>query len=164
MIEFAFILPMFTFMLLFSLDMGHLVMLRGAMADATFAAARTGAQIGGAGLDTTGNGRLVCPNNGACAVGNTWGVLSESVRLNVPGASTVVNKLKMTIVSGAKCRNGTDDHVVLNVTYTTKPITPGLGAILKMINTSAGKSTAPGSTDWALHTVSIARCEVIRSP
>ena len=36
MIEFALILPMFMFLLLFSMDMGHLVLMKGAMEDATF--------------------------------------------------------------------------------------------------------------------------------
>jgi len=156
MIEFAFILPMFTFMLLLSLDMGHLMMVRGAMADATFAAARTGAQIGGAGLDSSGG--QACKSVGNCPAGSTWIALSNDVRANVPGYNAAWG-LTMNIKSGARCKAGKDDHVAIDVAYTVVPITPGLGAMLNM----AGGGAGPGM-NWRIHTVAIARCEVIRSP
>lgn len=156
MIEFAFILPIFTFMLLFSLDMGHLVLMSGAMADATFSAARTGAQVGGAGYDVT-SGNLVC-TGGTCQSGTTYASLMSTVS-QIPGYRSLVSGTAMSITSGARCQAGTNDHVSIKTTYTAQLATPGLSALLGMFN---GGNSAPSDKNWALSSTAVARCEIIR--
>lgn len=162
MLEFALILPMFMFMMMFTLDMGHLVLMSGAMQDATFSAARTGAQVGGAGIDTRATGQgAVCPNGEPCKSGSTYRSLMESAA-QIPGYNRLGKVESMKVVHGAVCLDGANDHVQIKVTYSTDLVTPGLTSLLKMV--AADKGPTPNYDHWTLTATGIARCEVIRSP
>lgn len=164
MLEFAFVLPILMFVLLFIVDMGHLMLMSGAMQDATFSAARTGAQVGGAAIDANGTGRIVCGGDGAngnpCRAGSTYRSLLDTAQ-QIPGYGSLGSMREMTVVHGAVCRDdGTNDHVELRTTYRTSLVTPGLGAMLNLMSPGAN-SSADG--EWTLSATAVARCEVIRS-
>lgn len=156
MLEFALILPIFMFMLIFAIDMGHLVLMSGAMQDATFSAARTGAQVGGAGIDASGSGSVVCANGQPCKVGSTYNSLKDTAA-QIPGAGNL-DKLTMKVMKGAVCKDGVNDHVQISSTFQTQLLTPGLGPLLNMMG-----GNGENWDTWTLSATAIARCEVIRS-
>lgn len=164
MLEFALILPIFMFMLLFTIDMGHLILMSSAMQDATYAAATTGAQVGGAGIDTSGSGMLVCNNGTTCRAGSTYRSLTSSAS-QIPGygkLGSLDSSTPMVIVHGATCvDDGVNDHVVIRTKYSTSLLTPGLGALLKMMS---GSSNGVSDNGWVLTSTAAVRCQVIRSP
>lgn len=159
MLEFALILPMFLLLLVFAFDMGHLVLMSGAMQDATFTAARTGAQLGGAGLSMP-SGSKVC-GDGECSQGEAWTSLQDTVA-QIPTVRSlgVNNTLKMTIRQGAVCTQFGDDHVVIDSHFRVRLITPGLGALLAMVSTK--NDAGAGLDEWPLTATAVARCEVVR--
>lgn len=159
MLEFALVLPIFMFMLLFAIDMGHLVLMSGAMQDATFSAARTGAQVGGGGINARGTGSVVCANNQPCRSGSTYTSLTDTAA-QIPGFGDLGHLKGMKVNTGAVCLEGANDHVQVTATYETRLLTPGLGVMLNMM--SNGGSDDRWDT-WTLSSTAIARCEVIRS-
>ncbi len=140
MLEFAMILPALVFTLLFTVDMGRMVLLQSALQDATQQAARAGAQVGGAGNGSTGTSRVAF--NGAidAAPGMTRSRVS----------SFVVN-------DGFRCRVG-ESYVEVTTRYRADFVTPGLTSVLGIF---AGEDRDPAS-DWTLEATSVARCEVAR--
>jgi hypothetical protein len=156
-LEFALVLPAFLFLMLFTVDMGHLILVSGAMQDATFSAARTGSQIGGAGLDGQ-SGALACPGSGTCSGGSTYGSLTSSAD-QVPSVSGEGKIESMEIVHGAICRNSSpDNHVVVRVVYSTHLLMPGLTTMLNMVS---GRAPAPDGA-WTLTSTAAVRCEITR--
>jgi Flp pilus assembly protein TadG len=159
MLEFALILPIFMFMMVFVLDMGHLVLMSGAIQDATFSAARTGAQLGGGGVDGSSGGAIVCTNGAACQSGSTWQTLNQTAQ-QIPGYGSLGELKRMTVVKGARCAaTGSDTHVVVRSEYSTELLTPGLGGLLSLFS---GKSNNLDG-DWTLTATAVARCEIVRS-
>lgn len=156
MIEFAFILPIFMFLLLFTIDMGQVILMSGAMQDATFSAVRAGAQVGGASYDAR-TGVAACQATGPCTTGSTYRTFKKATS-QIPFAAT--NTVKgMSILSGGKCATtGANAFVSVRTDYSVKLITPGLNAMLGMID---GATTA-GDPAWQLHATAVARCEVVR--
>lgn len=138
-LEFALLLPLFLFMLLFSIDMGRMVLISGAVHDAAFVAARAGAQVGDTG-----------PNPG----GASARAFASAVEI-VPGAEQ--SRASVLEVSGA-CQEPYNLNVRVKVSYRVQFITPGLTTLLGMVN---GERRAPEG-DWILPAVGIARCEVVR--
>jgi hypothetical protein len=156
MIEFAFILPIFMFLLLFSIDMGQVILMSGAMQDATFSAARTGAQLGGAGFDAS-TGALVCPTTGRCSAGSTYASFERTVDQIPFGSQNQVTG--MSVLTGARCTaSGQDDHGALRVTYSVRLVTPGLNTMLSMMKGGADRPDAP----WQMSATAVARCEIVR--
>lgn len=159
MIEFAFILPIFMFMLLFIIDMGTMILMQGAMQDATYSAARTGAQYGGAAVGTT------CQNGASdCQTGYTRIALNDAAG-QIPGYPRLGHIVSMGITSGAKCTSGTangtnnvNGFVSIKVTYTTRMVTPGLAGMLRMLGSNSGTGN-----EWTSTAVGVARCQIVVS-
>lgn len=156
MIEFAFILPIFMFLLLFTIDMGQVILMSGAMQDATFSAARAGAQVGGASVDAR-TGTTVCGRTGACSSGSTYRTFARAAD-QIPFAATK-SATKLSIRSGGVCTTtGADSHVGIDVTYNVRLLTPGLNSMLGLMNGTNGGKDA----DWAMKATAVARCEIVR--
>lgn len=158
MIEFAFVLPIFMFLLMFVVDMGNLVLQSGAMQDATFSAARTGAQVGGGGISTAGSGSVVCGDGGDCSNGAARANLNATAA-QIPGNGKLGQIVSMEVVRGNKCTID-QPNVTLRTTYSTQLVTPGLAGMLRLATGTSGTSAADGN--WTLRATATARCEVIR--
>jgi Flp pilus assembly protein TadG len=143
LLEFAITLPLFLFMLMFSLDLGRMVFMSGLIHDAAFTSARAGAQIGGAGSATTGASRKafneVVSNYGWKGTDATYKVVS--------GATC------------AKAANSADNFVAVDVSYKVFFITPGLNSLLGVLR--GGPTASDGS--WTLKATGLARCEITKS-
>ena len=157
MIEFAFVLPIFMFLLLFTIDMGQVILMSGAMQDATFSAARAGAQIGGASYDAR-TGTAVCASSGRCSAGSTYRTFQRAVE-QIPFASQ--NTVKgMSIRHGGTCATrGANAYVEVRTSYAVRLATPGLNAMLDVVK---GSSASGGDGAWAMSATGLARCEVVR--
>lgn len=141
MLEFAIVLPIVLFMLTFMLDMGRMVLISGVLQDATQVAARSGAQVGGAGSPTTGPAREA---------------LDQSLD-DYPGVEAETTH-SFVIESGERCRTtGTNRHVAIQVNYPVDFITPGLTMFLNMMD---GEDRAPEGA-WLLRATAVSRCEIV---
>lgn len=158
MIEFAFVLPIFTFLMLFVVDMGHIVLVSSAMQDAAFTSARSGAQVGGGGLSP--NGSRVCYRDGASCRNSeavSYDALMDAAE-QIPGYGKLGAVTDMRLMSGAMCANTPmDNHVTVRVDYSTSLVTPGLQTMLNLFSGKGGK-TPDGN--WQLHAIATSRCEV----
>ena len=85
MMEFVLILPVLLFVTLFTIDMGNVILTNGAMQDAAYAAARSGAQVGGGALAPE-TGTYPCRKGAVCTTGVSYNSFRESVE-DVPGHS-----------------------------------------------------------------------------
>ncbi len=140
MIEFALLLPMFLFFIMFSIDAGRLLLLRAELQDATQQAARAGAQVGGA----SRNGEV------------SRAAFNQAIDL-APGLET--SKVSVfQIIEGANCTVA-NPYVSIRTEYNASLVTPGLGAVLRLVSRTAA---APPGT-WTLQAVSTSRCEVVVS-
>lgn len=138
MLEFALLLPLFLFLIFFTVDMGRLILTRGMLIDATQQAARTGAQVGDAGNPYTGASRQA---------------FDRAIELN-PGMS-LDHVAAFTVEEGAPCGR----YVTISSAYDFRFITPGLAQ-------AAGIFTGQQTQEFAtmrLDAASVARCEVTRS-
>lgn len=157
MIEFALVLPMFLFLIVFTIDMGHLILMSGSVQDATHTAARVGAQLGGAGVNTNSGGGIACGNGSRNCNSDAYRALTDTVA-QIPTADTLGQLEHMEIATGSRCTTGgADDHVTLRVRYSTRLVTPGLSALLSFVS---GKPENYES--WNLNATAVARCEVVR--
>lgn len=136
MIEFALMLPMFLFFVLFSIDAGRLMLMRASLQDATQQAARAGAQVGGA-----------LQNNVSLSA------FDEAVEL-APGMDP--SRAVIVVLAGNRCTAG-QKYVTVRSTYEAQLATPGLVSLLRMISNG---STGP-SGGWVLRATSTARCEIV---
>ena len=160
MVEFALILPSFVFMMLFTIDMGSLVLMKGAMSDATFTSARAGAQLGGANVGV-----------GAGRAGISERTFYSAVE-QIPMSANLRDVNAFTVLEGGTCvaaaaggLGSTGDAgaphnsmVRVQATYTMRMITPGLSAMLNMIGGN-GNAEANG---YQVTSTGVARCEVYR--
>lgn len=156
LLEFTMVIPIFIFMMLFSVDMGMLMLTSGAVNDAAFSAARAGAQAGGGGYDPSSQG-FVC-GNGPCA-GSVSSEAAFDSAMQAPLSEEIwtYDEDGFRIVSGAECRNGGEDaYVTVTLPYRVNMFTPGLAAMLGMVNEgSAGD-------EFKLVATGVARCEIYR--
>lgn len=136
MIEFALMLPMFLFFVLFSIDAGRLMLMRASLQDATQQAARAGAQVGGA---VQGNVSVLA--------------FDEAIEL-APGMNP--SRAVMVVLAGNRCTTS-QKYVTVRSTYEAQLATPGLDNLLRMISRG---STGP-SGGWTLRATSTARCEIV---
>lgn len=143
MIEFAIILPLFIFFILFSIDAGRLMLLRAELQDATQQAARAGAQVGGAEL----NGSTPSRSAFNRAIEYSVGLSQDRV-------------VSFTIVEPASKKCGTGSvsasHVTISSEYSASLVTPGLEALLELATSDV--SIPQGG--WLLRATSTARCEI----
>lgn len=162
MMEFVLILPLMLFVVLFTVDMGNVILVNGAMQDAAYSAARAGAQVGGGSL--TPDGRYPC-GQGASGTSCTQGASYEAFRssvANVPGyTSKQLSAVSMQIATGGRCAaNATaarsDNHVTIRVAYNQKLLTPGLSVLMDW----SGSDMEDGA--WKMAAVASSRCEVVR--
>lgn len=144
MIEFALILPLFIFFILFSIDAGRLMLLRAELQDATQQAARAGAQVGGAEL----NG--ITPSRDA---------FDRAVSYAPSLAAERVQGFTILGPTSKKCGTGSvaATHVTIATEYRAQLITPGLGELLDLVTNDV---SVPGD-GWILRATSTARCEVV---
>lgn len=156
MLEFTLVLPMFVFMMLFTVDMGTLMLASGAMNDAAFSSARAGAQAGGAGF-VPGEDRSLCPSNGNCGGGASFDSAVESYDMIPLGDAVDFDSADFRVESGATCVAGTvDSYVTVKMPYTVELMTPGLEAI-----TGIGTG-ADAAGKFTLVASGVARCEIYR--
>lgn len=136
MIEFALTLPLFIFLICFSLDAGRMILTQGALTDAAHQAARAGAQVGGGDVGGRRDSRVA---------------FYDAVR-SMPGGDTA-NISGFTATPD--CSSG---YVTVRGTYDVKFITPGLTAILSMADGRARDREGA----WRLEASAVARCEIRR--
>ena len=142
-LEFAMLLPLFLLMTLFAVDMGRLIVVNGAVADATFHAARVGAQTGGA-----------CPNNRTQC--DTHGVSADAFYATVD-AYPAISRDGVPVGDGFRVETGgictsQNRHITIRTEYEIKPITPGLYTLAGLV-----------SDGWSVSNVAVVRCDVVRS-
>lgn len=156
-IEFALVLPAFMFLLMFVVDMSVITLVNSGMQEATYNAARFAAQRGGTSVGST----APCANNAICATGPVYNRFVETVRSTPLASSVQAGSLNLTVVSGAVCSatSGSvdDTFVTLRSAYSINLITPGLSAIMKLLNSNSTQEL-PGS----FTSTAVARCEVVR--
>lgn len=162
MMEFVLILPVLLFVTLFTIDMGNVILTNGAMQDAAYSAARSGAQLGGGGLDPA-TGKITCALNTQCRNGVAYDSFASTMQY-VPGHSNqVFTEPRMTLVAGAKCSAGNyqtsstpNNHVIVKVTYKQKMLTPGLTWLMQWTGSSVDSGV------WNMSVTAVSRCEVVR--
>lgn len=167
MLEFAIVLPIFLFMMLFTIDMGTVILISGSVNDVTYSAARAGSQSGGAGVAVaSGSVTYVCSDAGStnrtCNRGRSYQVLEsgiDAIPFGGSGDSRLFSKPSMTIVSGSRCQNAST-MVVIRSDYTVNMITPGLNSMMNIIG-GRDDSNFP-EKGWRLSTTGVARCEIVR--
>lgn len=141
LLEFVLTLPMFLFMMLFVIDIARVMMVSGAVQDATYRAARAGATYGAA---STGD---VTPSNDAF----------EQALDELPGGSAA-DITSFTIMRGEVC-TASEPYVEIQVAYSVEMVTPGLGALLNIAG-GDGDGLFPSDSRYQLTSTAIARCEV----
>lgn len=137
-IEFLLILPMFLLFVLMCFDMGRMILNKGILQDATYSAARAGAQQGGASSGTDVSERTFTQAMNTVTLGRG-------------------SDLNMVVVTGNVCRiSGPDSFVQLDTTYRMPFVTPGIGAVF------AGFGSANvNANGYLLRGSGAARCEVV---
>jgi len=136
-IEFAFILPLFLFLVLFVVDAGRMLLLRAELQDYLFSAARSSAQVG----YTTGlNGK------GTYAYDNFVSNVGEAPLMSTGNIASFDDQYQ----GGALLCSNAKPYVKLHATYSANLITPGLGSLLNLANSGSS---------WSLSASAVARCE-----
>lgn len=144
LIEFALLMPLFLYMIIFSIDMGQMVLLSGVVHDDAFVGARASAELGGG---TTGT---------AAAQKAVKDSLSLVPTVNASQATvTVPDQYSTCNTSGQP--SGT--YIQVNVSYPAQFITPGLSSLMSLMNPSSNDSSGA----WTLKATGVARCEIVRS-
>ena len=138
LLEFMLILPLFLFLVFFSVDMGRLMVVYGAVGDATYVAARAGAQYG----TTNVNGVPVA---------------DEAYQRSLDGMPGVSGSTSKLVVISGECTSKSS-YIVTEGQQTVSLITPGLGALLKSFE---GGDSGYGA-DWVLKARASVLCEVVR--
>jgi Flp pilus assembly protein TadG len=139
MLEFVILLPVLVFIMVFTIDIGHIIFLANALQDATYASARTGAQIGGACVAS-------CPANSAAQT------TFDQVVSGIPGhppLSTVTWTPKTGLLCSA---TGANSEVSIKTSLPITFVTPGM---YTLIHSVLGRVPALSATG-------VARCEVSR--
>ena len=150
LLEFMLIFPIALAIMLFSVDMGRIVLMSTSLHDSVSVSARAGARQGFVGTDTRGPAR---------------DAFNEAVKV-VPGLNTSITSFKVLGPTRTLSGNGrtgkwctqNDLYVKIQATANIKLITPGVGALLNI--SSGGTNTIPGSV--AIKSTGVARCEVAR--
>ena len=137
MLEFAFVLPFFLLFIVFSINIGVLIVQHGALQHATNAAARAGAQLGGAQINDVSR------------------VVFNQTASDIPGVRGT--GLDMRIDAGHRCaQNGRDRDVVISSTYEAPMTIPGMAGLMRITGSDPGQATG-----FTLSASAVARCEVV---
>lgn len=146
-LEFALLLPAFILFLLFTVDMGRIVMIQAGLQDATQQVAAYGAQNGGLGSE--------CVNGGDCTSGTVSSNFQSAMAL-VPwttpdrlGPIHVVRGGGSDAASGA-CSSSAP-YVTVTTSYTPTFITPGVLGFFNLV-----------TPNWTLRASASALCEISR--
>lgn len=162
MMEFVLILPLMIFVVLFTVDMGNVILVNGAMQDAAYSAARAGAQVGGGSL--TPQGTYPCgttQTSTTCRQGASWSAFSSALKA-IPGhTSNQITDARMQIVTGGRCAARattarSDNHVTVKVAYNQKLVTPALSTLMSWSGANIDKGA------WKISVTASSRCEVVR--
>jgi hypothetical protein len=137
-LEFAMIMPLFLFLVLFSIDMGRMVLVAGAMNDAAYVSARSGAQLGGAGSPVDGPSRRA---------------FDRAVQ-SIPGAGA--DNVDFLIIDGS-CTTS-QSYITIEASQNVRFITPGLTSLLGMWD-GDGRGATEG---WELSARGSVLCEIVR--
>jgi Flp pilus assembly protein TadG len=146
LLEFMLILPFFLFLILFTVDMGRLVLVSGALSDATYVGTRAVAQYGFIGD--------VAQDQGGAA-------FNEAIEAYNLFGDSPSDTVTFTIDNTNGCRtggSGATAYVEATGTAAIRFITPGLGALL-------GAVGGGGSSDGNFEVTeqAVLRCEITRS-
>jgi Flp pilus assembly protein TadG len=137
MLEFVLLLPLFMFFITFTVDMGRVMFMHGVLQDATYQAARNGAQSG-------------LPQDPS--------VRTTFDRAVDEAPSMDADRIASFDAGPATCGSGTNAYVRVSSTYSADFITPGFSTLLGIF---AGENKGPEG-DWQLGARAVARCEVTR--
>jgi Flp pilus assembly protein TadG len=136
MLEFAMLLPIFVLLIVFTFDMGRLVLTTVALQDAVQTAARAGAQVGGADIGGLRS--------------------SERAFQETVAAAPALDPAKVLSTStpnGARCTiAGSSRFVAYSAEYDFSFLTPGLYQLVS--------AAMPG--DFSIAATGVSRCEVVR--
>lgn len=137
-LEFVFVLPWFLLFIVFSLNMGVLIVQYGGLQNATNAAARAGAQVGGA------------------EVGDASQTVFRQQLESFAGVDA--DDVQLRVLSGHSCTtSGPNRDVVIEAGYGAPLAIPGMGGIMRLVG--ADDSNA---SNFHLQSRAVARCEVVR--
>lgn len=138
MLEFVLVLPMFLFLVFFTVDMGRMTVLSGILSDSAYVAARSGAQRGGANIAGDRN------------VERTF----ERDQSNIPNLGAD-RPAQLRIINGS-CTTDSS-YIEVEVSKEVEFITPGLGVLLNLPG-GGGDPLAP----WTLRSKGTVLCEIRR--
>lgn len=139
-IEFVLVVPMCFLLISFSIDMGNLIFYTGSLHDAVYDAARTAAQFGYTGSDSSGPAATAFYN-----------YVDESLPRERPKTVFQITTSQGTSTCGTSQQGG---YIVVKAAFHMDYITPGLYTFFAIAN-------ATGDT---VHATGVARCEVSRFP
>jgi Flp pilus assembly protein TadG len=137
LLEFALVLPLFIFFTLFSLDMGRMALVNGALSDAAYISARSGAQLGVATASATQSS-----------------FTAAAASIPSAGGSTP----RVTVIKG-NCTNASP-YIVVEAEKDVSFITPGLSSLLNIFAANGG--SVDTTQAWTLKAKGTVLCEVIR--
>lgn len=140
LLEFMLILPIFLFLFLLLLDGSRLLLVSGALSDATYRSARAAAVSGGA------------------SFGDTANVAFDQAISEIPGASTA-QQPTLSVVRGSICSNA-DPYVEVKADFAVELLTPGLGAMASWITGEPNSSPLLAGGSIRMDKTAVARCEV----
>jgi len=149
LLEFSLILPLVLILISFAYDMGQIVMASTGLHSSVAVAARAGARVGTVGPFIANN---PCSEKDWSGEGPVYQAFCNSTE-NLPGLQ--LSSFSILSPSGERCirSNTTNDpnsYVTVSATTTVNYITPGLSAIIGIIQ---GKSVG-------IHATAVAKCEV----
>lgn len=133
------ILPIFLFMTVLSVDLGRLMFLYGATADATYVTARAAAQAGGGTVGTT-----------QVAV-TAW----NNTVANIPGVSAS----QASLIQTQPLCSSTQGVIKMEGRITFSSVTPGLDSLFHLVSGGNGNTGLQG---YVIKTKAYIMCEVVR--
>lgn len=143
MLEFALILPIFIFMCLFVIDVGHVMLMSATAQDGAFVAARTVAQNGGNDGGGTGNAHS----------GLAWDSFSDTMNGAPAVTDEQLNKAYFAVTSGNQCASsGWNSYVRVKASMTVPLLTPGMWHLI---------GAAGNPNGWTITARGMARCEIV---
>lgn len=134
LLEFTMLLPITLILFLLLVDGARVLLVSGAVSDATYRSARAGAVVGGA------------------QFGETSFKAFDQALDEIPGGS-LAQQPNLEIVNGAICTNF-EQYVEVTSRYEIKLLTPGLASAFNLFGQNSS------NTNLALSTTAVARCEV----
>lgn len=154
LLEFAMILPMFLFLILFSVDMGRYLLIAGALGDATYVGTRAVAQT----ATLNSNGVNVGETSFNNAISTIPFLNGESTDPNSPGRAKfqVLGTGNSAALPENTCRVGGSLYVVGRGTVSVNLLTPGIGVLFGLSGQSVSGNTIEVEQRAQL------RCEVLR--